>query len=147
MLLQTLLSSPSFLSTLTREISEAFGDGVSGSFVFFSQFPVLVYTSNLVTITDARSQLILCGNFLVYLFLMAADRAHIESAHKMLEDFRVKVNKISLTDHTPTRAMIRATTIRTNSFFAQAAAVMRHGPEASITEPITVCGTDGPVSA
>ncbi|KAG5926182.1 hypothetical protein E4U53_003135 [Claviceps sorghi] len=94
----------------------------------------------------ARSQLILCGNFLVYLFLMAADRAHIETAHKMLEEFRVKVNRLSLTDHTPTKAMIRATRIRTNSFFAQAAAVMRHGPEASITEPITVCGTDGPVS-
>ncbi|KAG6001049.1 hypothetical protein E4U21_004760 [Claviceps maximensis] len=93
----------------------------------------------------ARSQLILCGNFLVYLFLMAAERAHIESAHKMLEEFRAKVNRLSLTDHTPTKAMIRATTIRTNSFFAQAAAVMRHGPEASITEPITVCGTDGPV--
>ncbi|KAG6104627.1 hypothetical protein E4U13_008310 [Claviceps humidiphila] len=93
----------------------------------------------------ARSQLILCGNFLVYLFLMAADRAHIESAHKMLEDFRVKVNRIAMTDHVPTKAMIRATTIRTNSFFAQAVSVMRHGPEASITEPITVCGTDGPV--
>ncbi|QPG96638.1 hypothetical protein C2857_004844 [Epichloe festucae Fl1] len=95
----------------------------------------------------ARSQLILCGNFLVYLFLMAGDRAHIEAAHKLLEDFRVKVNRISMTDHIPTRAMIRAATIRTNSFFAQAAAVMRHGPEASITEPITVCGTDGPVSS
>ncbi|KAG6156894.1 hypothetical protein E4U11_005434 [Claviceps purpurea] len=76
---------------------------------------------------------------------MAADRAHIESAHKMLEDFRVKVNRIAMTDHIPTKAMIRATTIRTNSFFAQAVSVMRHGPEASITEPITVCGTDGPV--
>ncbi|KAG5973632.1 hypothetical protein E4U55_000344, partial [Claviceps digitariae] len=85
----------------------------------------------------ARSQLILCGNFLVYLFLMASERAHIESAHRMLEEFRLKVNRISLTDHTPTKALIRATTIRTNSFFAQAAAVMRHGPEASITEPIT----------
>ncbi|KAK2592354.1 hypothetical protein QQS21_009934 [Conoideocrella luteorostrata] len=73
-------------------------------------------------------------------------REHIEAAHKILEDFRVKVNKISLTDHVPTKALIRATTIRCNSFFAQAAAVMRHGPEAAITEPITVCGTDGTVS-
>lgn len=78
---------------------------------------------------------------------MAADRHHIEAAHKILEDFRVKVNKISLTDHDPTIALIRAATIRTNSFFAQAAAVMRHGPEAAITEPITVCGTDGTVSS
>ncbi|GAO13405.1 hypothetical protein UVI_02014120 [Ustilaginoidea virens] len=93
----------------------------------------------------ARSQLILCGNFLVYLFLMAAERQHIEAAHKMLEDFRLKVNRMSLTDHVPTKALLRATTIRTNSFFAQAASVMRHGPEASIREPITVCGTDGPL--
>ncbi|QLI63605.1 uncharacterized protein G6M90_00g010690 [Metarhizium brunneum] len=93
----------------------------------------------------ARSQLILCGNFLVYLFLMAAEREHIEAAHRMLETFRVKVNNIADTDHVPTRALIRATTIRTNSFFSQAAAVMRHGPEASITEPITICGVDGPI--
>lgn len=94
---------------------------------------------------DARSQMILCGNFLVYLFLMAAEREHIEAAHRMLESFRVKVNKIADTDHTPTKALIRATAIRTNSFFAQAAAVMRHGPEAAIIEPITICGVDGPI--
>ncbi|TWU72177.1 hypothetical protein ED733_000763 [Metarhizium rileyi] len=93
----------------------------------------------------ARSQLILCGNFLVYLFLMAAEKEHIEAAHRMLENFREKVNKIADTDHIPTRALIRATKIRTNSFFSQAAAVMRHGPEASITEPITICGVDGPI--
>ncbi|KAK8930205.1 hypothetical protein VCV18_002874 [Metarhizium anisopliae] len=73
------------------------------------------------------------------------EREHIEAAHRMLETFRVKVNNIADTDHVPTRALIRATTIRTNSFFSQAAAVMRHGPEASITEPITICGVDGPI--
>ena len=73
---------------------------------------------------------------------MASTQEHIETAHRMLETFRIKVNTMGDTDHIPTKAFMRATVIRTNSFFAQAASVMRHGPEASITEPITVCEND-----
>lgn len=72
---------------------------------------------------------------------MASEADHIGAAHRMLEGYRAKVNKMADTAHVPTKALLRATTIRTNSFFAQAASVMRHGPEASIKEPITICPT------
>lgn len=82
---------------------------------------------------DARSQLILCGNFLVFLFLLASDRRDIERAYRLLESFQQTVHALWDVDHVQVNTLLRAVTIRIDSFFTQAAEVMRSGGDGKVS--------------
>ncbi|KAM0483754.1 hypothetical protein ACHAPX_002250 [Trichoderma viride] len=73
----------------------------------------------------ARSQLILCGNFLIYLFLLASDQAHIEAAYQLLQDFHHGLKRLGETTHKPGRLLLRPVRLRLDSFFRQAATILR----------------------
>jgi hypothetical protein len=75
--------------------------------------------------TDARSQLILCGNFLIYLFLLASDQSHIEAAYQLLQDFHHALKRLGETTHKPGRLLLRPVRLRLDSFFRQAATILR----------------------
>lgn len=89
--------------------------------------------------TDARSQLILCGNFLIYLFLLASDQAHIEAAYQLLQDFHHALKRLGKTTHKPGRLLLRPVRLRLDSFFRQAATILR-GNDAPIISPINTVG-------
>ncbi|EHK44883.1 hypothetical protein TRIATDRAFT_139428 [Trichoderma atroviride IMI 206040] len=73
----------------------------------------------------ARSQLILCGNFLIYLFLLASDQGHIEAAYQLLQDFHHALKRLGETTHKPGRLLLRPVRLRLDSFFRQAATILR----------------------
>ncbi|ODA83685.1 hypothetical protein RJ55_02200 [Drechmeria coniospora] len=79
----------------------------------------------------ARSHLILCGNFLVFLFLLAWDSSDIERAYRMLESFHSTVHALWDEEYVEVKALLRVAIIRIDSFFSQAAQIMRNGGEAS----------------
>ncbi|PHH62266.1 hypothetical protein CDD82_2024 [Ophiocordyceps australis] len=81
----------------------------------------------------ARSQLILCGNFIIYLFLLASDRGDIERAYRLLEAFHQSVHELGDSDHVQVKTLLRAATIRIDSFFTQAAQIMRNGGNETAT--------------
>ncbi|GJN86449.1 hypothetical protein PLIIFM63780_010029 [Purpureocillium lilacinum] len=81
----------------------------------------------------ARSQLILCGNFLVFLFLLASERRDIERAYRLLESFHGTMHALYDVDHVQINTLLRAATIRIDSFFSQAAEIMRGGGDGSIS--------------
>lgn len=84
---------------------------------------------------DSRSQLILCGNFLIYLFLLASERRDIERAYRLLESFHQTVHDLGDTDQAQAKSLLRAATLRIDSFFTQAAQIMRHGGDGSAQIP------------
>ncbi|PTB38740.1 hypothetical protein M441DRAFT_71094 [Trichoderma asperellum CBS 433.97] len=73
----------------------------------------------------ARSQLILCGNFLIYLFLLASDQGHIEAAYQLLQEFHHALKRLGETTHKPGRLLLRPARLRLDSFFRQAATILR----------------------
>ncbi|KAK1246026.1 hypothetical protein MKX07_005095 [Trichoderma sp. CBMAI-0711] len=79
----------------------------------------------------ARSQLILCGNFLIYLFLLAAHQQHIEAAYQLLQEFHHSLKRLGETTYTPGRLLLRPVRLRLDSFFRQAATILR-GSEAPV---------------
>ncbi|UNI15875.1 hypothetical protein JDV02_002362 [Purpureocillium takamizusanense] len=81
----------------------------------------------------ARSQLILCGNFLVFLFMLASERRDIERAYRLLESFHGTMHALWDVDHVQINTLLRAATIRIDSFFAQAAEIMRSGGDGNIS--------------
>ncbi|KAJ6440558.1 Zn(II)2Cys6 transcription factor [Purpureocillium lavendulum] len=81
----------------------------------------------------ARSQLILCGNFLVFLFMLASDRRDIERAYRLLESFHGTMHALYDVDHVQVNTLLRAAAIRIDSFFAQAAEIMRSGGDGNIS--------------
>lgn len=82
---------------------------------------------------DARSQLILCGNFLVYLFLLAWERRDIERAYRMLECYHQTIHELGECDNLQAKTLLRAAMLRIDSFFSQAAQIMRHGGDGAVT--------------
>ncbi|KAH6609810.1 hypothetical protein Trco_003156 [Trichoderma cornu-damae] len=108
-----------------------------------SEFQSFVCFFNSITEEDlrgfwcrhARSQLILCGNFLIYLFLLASDESHIESAYQLLQEFHHSLKRLGETTHKPGRLLLRPVRLRLDSFFRQAATILR-GNEAPIMSPI-----------
>ncbi|KAL7936487.1 permease for cytosine/purines, uracil, thiamine, allantoin domain-containing protein [Trichoderma chlorosporum] len=104
-----------------------------------AEFQSFVYFFNSITEEDlrgfwwrhARSQLILCGNFLIYLFLLASDQRHIAEAYQLLQDFHQGLKRLSETTHKPGRLLLRPARLRLDSFFRQAATILR-GNEAPI---------------
>ena len=76
---------------------------------------------------DARTQLILCGNFIIYLFVCATGPAETAAAFGLLDDFHDALQRLStMADHSNI-GLLRPAALRVDSFFAQAAKIMRAG--------------------
>lgn len=78
-----------------------------------------------------RSQLILCGNFLIYLFLLARKQADVCKAYQLLEDFQGSLLRLEapssryLASSSRTVLFLKPVAFRIHSFFSQAADIMR----------------------
>ncbi|KPM35108.1 hypothetical protein AK830_g11468 [Neonectria ditissima] len=78
-------------------------------------------------VRHARSQLILCGNFLIYLFLLASEPHDIEVAYRLLENFHQSLQRLGSTEHVAARLLLRPTMLRIDSFFIQATELIKQG--------------------
>lgn len=87
---------------------------------------------------DARSQLILCANFLIYLFLLASDARDIEVAYEMLETFQHWLHSLEKMECEHARLFLRSARLRIDSFFTQAAELIKHGGNEAYADPATV---------
>ncbi|EXJ81591.1 hypothetical protein A1O1_07655 [Capronia coronata CBS 617.96] len=98
-----------------------------------------------------RSQLILTGNFLVYLFLLSSSPDHVRETFRLLELFHESLQRLGDVVDEESVGLIRPVALRIDSFFTQAAQIMRsgsttgsysapmlvdHQDEASTTSPI-----------
>ncbi|OAQ60612.1 Zn(II)2Cys6 transcription factor [Pochonia chlamydosporia 170] len=75
----------------------------------------------------ARSQLVSCANFLIYLFLMASEKKDVERAYALLEDFATAAEGLKAVASFEANIFLRPASLRVESFFAQAAEIMRNG--------------------
>ncbi|KAH7074988.1 fungal-specific transcription factor domain-containing protein [Paraphoma chrysanthemicola] len=75
-------------------------------------------------IRHARSQFIICGNFLIYLFLTASSTQQVEAAYRLLESFHTSLQRLGSTGNEDARLRLRPVMLRVNSFFKQAAALI-----------------------
>ncbi|KAH6668152.1 putative Zn(II)2Cys6 transcription factor [Plectosphaerella plurivora] len=83
-----------------------------------------------------RSQLILCGNFLVYLFLLAHERDDVQAAFRLIESFHESLARLETLADSTARLLIRPVALRMNSFFVQAPDLMRNpAPGAEMSTP------------
>lgn len=80
-----------------------------------------------LTDPDTRSQFILCGNFLIYLFLMATDPRDVQTAYRLLEQFHQSIQRFGNIGDEATKPMLRPVMVRIESFFAQASELIQHG--------------------
>lgn len=76
---------------------------------------------------SARSQLMLCGNFLVSLFIVATREQDIQRAHELLVSFHVALQRLTSTEYYFARVMLRPVALRIDSFFQQAGEIIRRG--------------------
>ncbi|KAL4967132.1 Zn(II)2Cys6 transcription factor [Aspergillus stella-maris] len=77
---------------------------------------------------DARSQLTLCGNFLIYLFLLAPGPEQVHSAFGPLSSFHSSLQRLrEWADDDASLALLRPVALRIDSFFLHAARIMRNG--------------------
>ncbi|KAL4874957.1 fungal-specific transcription factor domain-containing protein [Aspergillus karnatakaensis] len=76
----------------------------------------------------SRSQLILCGNFLIYLFLLATEPRDIEDAYRLLESLQSCLERLIACPEVELRGrlLLRPTMLRVNSFFARAGEFIAH---------------------
>ncbi|KAJ9136610.1 Fungal specific transcription factor domain-containing protein [Pleurostoma richardsiae] len=77
----------------------------------------------------ARSQLILCGNFLIYLFLLAPDPEQVQDTFQLLGRFHDSLQRLSAVADKVAINLLRPVALRIDSFFTQAAQIMRTGPQ------------------
>ncbi|KAL2852084.1 fungal-specific transcription factor domain-containing protein [Aspergillus pseudoustus] len=76
----------------------------------------------------ARSQLTLCGNFLIYLFLLAPSPDQVHAAFELLGSFHESLQRLrEWADDDPSLALLRPVALRIDSFFLHAARIMRNG--------------------
>ncbi|KAJ5090044.1 hypothetical protein N7532_008728 [Penicillium argentinense] len=81
----------------------------------------------------ARSQLTLCGNFLIYLFLLASTPSQVHAAFGLLESFHESLQRLrGWADDDASLALVRPVALRIDSFFIQAARIMRTGMESRV---------------
>lgn len=92
-------------------------------------------TCLILTIPDARSQFILCGNFLIYLFLLATEPRDIEAAYRLLERFHQSLQRLGSTEDMAARVLLRPAMLRIDSFFAQASELIKHGRTVTTSSP------------
>ncbi|KAL6357282.1 hypothetical protein LRP88_07440 [Fusarium phalaenopsidis] len=79
------------------------------------------------TSNDARSQLILCGNFLIYLFLLATEPRDVEAAYRLLEKFHLSLQRLGATEDIAAKVLLRPVILRIESFFIQATELIKTG--------------------
>lgn len=84
----------------------------------------------------ARSQFILCGNFFIYLFLLAPDSEYVQDAFQLLGRFHDSLQRLSAVADKFAISILRPVALRIDSFFTQAAQIMRSGQRAE-TVPIS----------
>ncbi|KAL2831470.1 fungal-specific transcription factor domain-containing protein [Aspergillus cavernicola] len=76
----------------------------------------------------ARSQLTLCGNFLIYLFLLAPSPEQVHAAFELLGSFHESLQRLrEWADDDASLALLRPVALRIDSFFLHAARIMRNG--------------------
>ncbi|GKT56688.1 thiamine transporter [Colletotrichum tofieldiae] len=75
----------------------------------------------------ARSQLVLCGNFLIYLFLLASEAADVTCAFRLIEGFHESLQRLKSQSEPTYELLILPVSLRIESFFTQAADRLR-GP-------------------
>ncbi|KAL4982920.1 fungal-specific transcription factor domain-containing protein [Aspergillus falconensis] len=76
----------------------------------------------------ARSQLTLCGNFLIYLFLLAPSPHQVHAAFELLSSFHESLQRLrGWADDDASLALVRPVALRVDSFFLHAARIMRSG--------------------
>ncbi|KAM0335220.1 hypothetical protein ACHAQA_000262 [Verticillium albo-atrum] len=73
-----------------------------------------------------RSQLILCGNFLIYLFLLATESENVSAAYSLIDSFHGSLARLEGLAGPTALLLIRPVALRMNSFFAQAPDLMRN---------------------
>ena len=77
--------------------------------------------------------MILCGNFLIYLFLLAPDPEQVQATFQLLGRFHDALQRLSAVADKVAINLLRPVALRFDSFFTQAAQIMRTGsPTASI---------------
>ncbi|UQC75251.1 uncharacterized protein CLUP02_01904 [Colletotrichum lupini] len=81
----------------------------------------------------ARSQLILCGNFIIYLFVLATEPGDITSAFKLLESFHDTLQRLKRQVDSISELLLLPVSLRIDSFFTQAADRLGGGPVADST--------------
>ncbi|KAI1012484.1 hypothetical protein LB504_008472 [Fusarium proliferatum] len=121
-------------SNLQRWLSTALAE-----FELFTTFMAYITEEELTSFWGrfARTQLILCGNFLIYLFLLASDPRDIEVAYRLLEKFHSSLQRLGGTDDIAARVFLRPVILRIDSFFMQATELIKHGRTVVLEPPIT----------
>jgi hypothetical protein len=89
------------------------------------KFVVPTATNIELMVIDARSQLILIGNFLVYLFLLSSSLEEVRATYKQLEHFHESLQKKCELVDEGSLHLIRPVALRIDSFFTQTAQIMR----------------------
>ncbi|KAG5751035.1 hypothetical protein H9Q72_006608 [Fusarium xylarioides] len=121
-------------SNLQRWLSTALAE-----FELFTTFMAYITEEELTSFWGrfARTQLILCGNFLIYLFLLASDPRDIEVAYRLLEKFHQSLQRLGATEDIAARVFLRPVILRIDSFFMQATELIKHGRTVVLEPPIT----------
>ncbi|KAF6823969.1 hypothetical protein CPLU01_11106 [Colletotrichum plurivorum] len=86
----------------------------------------------------ARSQLILCGNFLIYLFLLALEPPEVEAAWNLIQSLRASLQRLESQADSTSKLPIRPVALRLNSFFDQAPEQMRRRLLAQAASPSSI---------
>ncbi|KAK9417355.1 putative Zn(2)-C6 fungal-type domain-containing protein [Seiridium unicorne] len=73
----------------------------------------------------AESQLIVYGNFLIYLFLLAKGLDEISEAYRHLEEFQESLQRLRSTPCPKARLLLKPVSLRIDSFVSEAVRLMR----------------------
>lgn len=94
----------------------------SGLVVCFARKNWQVFTNILA---ESRTNLIISGNFLIYLFFCAATEEQVAKAYDMLQKYRDILRSLAKSADWSTIGLIRPSLLRTESFFHGAAEGIR----------------------
>ncbi|KAK2871701.1 hypothetical protein FQN49_002909 [Arthroderma sp. PD_2] len=102
-------------------------DGALSCFRSFVRFVETIQQDTLQAFwgRHARSNFILCTNFLIYLFLCAFSSDRVTAAYEMLETFHKSVKRLSALTDDSNIGLLRPAVLRIDSFFGQAVEIMR----------------------
>ncbi|KAF3483551.1 fungal specific transcription factor domain-containing protein [Arthroderma uncinatum] len=118
-------------------------DGALACFRSFVRFVETIQQDTLQSFwgRHARSNFILCTNFLIYLFLCAFTPDRVTAAYEMLETFHRTIKHLSTLTDERNIGLLRPAVLRIDSFFGQAVEIMR--AQAEIVSPSTGVGVLG----
>ncbi|KIW90259.1 uncharacterized protein Z519_08903 [Cladophialophora bantiana CBS 173.52] len=109
-----------FMNEITLEGLRAFWGRRKSSFI-----PCDNLEKCKLTEVDGRSQLILIGNFLIHLFLLSSSPEQVSGTFRLLEHFHESLQRIGELVDEESVGLIRPVALRIDSFFTQAAQIMR----------------------